>query len=92
MRKLGRSQGLHQNNPVPLLLNFAQWWKYEHMEIELISTQEAAELAGQSVATINRWATSGKLTPVHKGKGIRGAHIYKRTDLEALIKDKAPAK
>lgn len=54
-------------------------------QIELVSTQEAAELAGRDVATINRWAASGKLTPVHQGKGIRGSRVYNRADVEALL-------
>lgn len=56
-------------------------------QLELLSTQEAAELTGLSVATINRWTASGKLTPVHKGKGIRGTNVFNKADLIQILKN-----
>lgn len=50
-----------------------------------MSTAEAAKALGVSVATLNRWAASGKLPVAHKvGTGRTGAHLYLREDVEAL--------
>lgn len=51
---------------------------------DLISTAEAAELAGVNIATINRLAASGKLPTAHKLPGRTGARLYRRSDIEAL--------
>jgi DNA-binding transcriptional MerR regulator len=50
---------------------------------ELVSTDDASKIAGVSVATINRWAREGRLTPFVQGKGVRGARFYRREDVEA---------
>lgn len=50
----------------------------------VILTTEAAQVLGVSKATIQRWAKSGRLEPVGKGEGLRGALIFRRSDVEAL--------
>ena len=49
-------------------------------------------MAGRTVATINRWAAAGKITPVHKGKGIRGTNVFTRADLDKFLKSLTPTK
>lgn len=53
-------------------------------ETELVSTGDAAKIAGVSVATINRWAREGRLTAVFQGNGVRGPRAYRRSDVEAV--------
>lgn len=54
----------------------------------LIATAEAAELLGVSVATVNRWAASGALSPAVKTPGPRGANLFHRDEITALRKDR----
>lgn len=54
------------------------------MPDDLIPTQEAAEVRGVSVGTVNRWVREGRLTPAAKAPGIRGAHLFHRSDVEAV--------
>lgn len=49
-----------------------------------MSTAEVAEQTGVSVATVTRWAVSGKLPPVYKREGLRGFYMFHRNDVEAL--------
>lgn len=54
---------------------------------DLIGTKAVAELLGKSVPTINRMAARGELPvaaqlPAEEG---RGARLYRRSDIEALI-------
>lgn len=53
------------------------------IEREYLTTAQAAELTGRSVATINRWAERGLLAPVLKLPGIRGARLFRREDVAA---------
>lgn len=50
---------------------------------ELISTREAAELAGVSVRQFIRQVERGEVTPAKKLPGIRGAYLFHRSDVEA---------
>lgn len=63
------------------------------MQTELIDTKTAAQICNRSYATITRWAVSGKLKPVYKAEGIRGAYVFKKKDVlkqaEALNKKAA---
>ena len=54
------------------------------MEHDLISTATVAGMLGKTVATVNRWAAEGKITPALKMPGDTGARLYRRTDIEAL--------
>lgn len=44
--------------------------------MEPITTAEAAALVERSVGTINRWVAEGRLSPVRKMPGLRGAHLF----------------
>lgn len=50
-----------------------------------MTTAEAAEALGVSIKTVTRWAASGKLTPLKKLPGPRGAFIFNSGDVEALL-------
>jgi excisionase family DNA binding protein len=50
----------------------------------LMATREVAERLGVSIATVNRMAKDGRLTPALRTPGIRGAHLYDRNKVEAL--------
>lgn len=61
-------------------------------ESALVSTAEAAAILKTTVATVNRWAASGKLPIAHKvGTGRTGAHLYRREDVDALAKEGSAA-
>lgn len=55
------------------------------MDDPLISTAAVAELAGRTVATVNRWAAEKKLTPAHEMPGKTGARLYRRSDVIAYL-------
>lgn len=50
-----------------------------------MTTAEAADALGVSVKTITRWAASGKLPPVKRLPGRRGAMLFASEAVEALI-------
>lgn len=52
---------------------------------DLISTTQAAEILGRPVATINRWAARGYLPVEVQAPGTRGARLYRRADVLALV-------
>jgi hypothetical protein len=54
-----------------------------------LTTQEAAFYISSSVSTINRWKNQGNLQPYY-GPGMTNPR-YKRTDLDALMKNKSRA-
>lgn len=54
-------------------------------EPDLVSTQEASDILGKSVATVNRLAANGSLAVAAQVSGIRGARFYRRSDVEALL-------
>lgn len=53
---------------------------------EVLTTKDAASLAGVSVATLNRWAAAGRIEPVIVGNGPTGARFFARADVEALLR------
>ena len=55
------------------------------MSDDLITTATAAGLLGKSVATVNRWAAEGRITPAVEMPGETGARLYRRSDIEALL-------
>jgi DNA-binding transcriptional MerR regulator len=59
------------------------------MADDLLPTAEVAQLLGKSVATINRWATEGRLKPAVELPGETGARLYLRSDVEALTTSEA---
>jgi len=50
----------------------------------LITTAEAAERLKVSIPTVNRWVRDGRLQPVQKLPGIRGANLFDPSDIAAL--------
>jgi excisionase family DNA binding protein len=57
---------------------------------ELIGSTEAATLLGKSPRTVHRMVEAGTLTPALTAPGgFKGAYLFKRTDVEALIKASA---
>ena len=57
---------------------------FPHMQTDLITTREAAEILGTTVSTVNRWAQARDLTPAHEIEGRGGIRLYRRSDVEAL--------
>ncbi len=58
-----------------------------HNNDDLMSTREVADLRGVDVATVNRWAKRGVLPVAVKAHGPKGANLYLRSDVEALLAD-----
>lgn len=52
-----------------------------------IGSAEAAAELGVSRSTVNRWADLGKLVPVFKGEGTRGARFFNRSDIDRLKRE-----
>jgi excisionase family DNA binding protein len=55
---------------------------------DLVTTAEAAEILGRPLATINRWASEGRLPRAAKLPGRTGANLYRRSDVEALASER----
>lgn len=55
-------------------------------ETAQIGSKDAAEIAGVTQATINRWVAAGRLKPVAEFPGYRGARLFARADVEAVAK------
>lgn len=51
---------------------------------ETVTTAQAAELLGKSVATINRMVLLGRITPHLKLPGKTGAYLFDRDQIESL--------
>lgn len=51
----------------------------------LLSSAEVAELWGKERSAVERAVKAGQLTPVHRGRGIRGAMLFRKHDAEALV-------
>lgn len=58
---------------------------------DLVSTSEAKDIIGCSIATVNRHAAAGRLPIAKQIDGIRGARLYHRADVEALRDEMAAA-
>lgn len=50
-----------------------------------IASSEAARILGLSRSQVNRLAATGRIPFVVKAPGVRGAYIFDRTDIEALL-------
>ena len=61
---------------------------YPRMETTLITTAEVAQRLGVSIPTVNRWVRDGRLEPVQKLPGIRGANLF-HPDAIAGLKETA---
>lgn len=51
---------------------------------DLLNTKQAAEIIGESVSTVTRLANKGKLRVHVKVPGLRGAMLFRRSDVERL--------
>lgn len=56
---------------------------------DLLTTAEVARIVGRSVPTIHRWVESGRLPTARKLPGIRGARLFRRSDVDALLAPEA---
>jgi len=54
------------------------------MDTDLVGSAEAADILGRSRDFVEREVHAGRLTPKHRGKGIRGSMLFDRGDVEAL--------
>lgn len=51
----------------------------------VVTSAEVADALGISVKTVTRWVASGKLTPVKRLPGKRGALLFAAAQVEAII-------
>lgn len=54
------------------------------MTTELLTTRQAAEVLGESISTVTRLANLGTLTTYAKAPGVRGARLFRRSDVERV--------
>ena len=58
--------------------------------VDLVTTAEALTiLRKSSPSTVTRLVQAGKLVPVQKLPGLRGAFLFNRADVEALAAERA---
>lgn len=57
----------------------------------VIPTAEVAKITGKSVATIHRWADTGRLPVAVKAPGIRGARFFRLEDVQQAKDDEQVA-
>ena len=62
---------------------------YQDPGDDLLTTSAVAKLKGVHVSTVNRWEAAGVLTAAVKLPGVRGAKLYRRADVEALLTEGA---
>lgn len=62
-----------------------------HSPDQLIPTAQVAEIHDVDVATVNRWAKAGRLTPAAKAPGRKGANLFRRSDVDALLTERTAA-
>ena len=60
-----------------------------HTEPDWLTSAEVAQVFGVSVTTVNNWARAGRLRPIVKGPGVRGANHFRREDVEAFAARRA---
>ena len=58
---------------------------------DLMTTREVCDRLGISTSTLSRWVAAGELQPVKKGRGLRGAFIFARADVEEAHKRQGTA-
>ena len=54
---------------------------------DIVSTTQAAEILGVTVATVNRWAASGQLNVAFHGAGRTSPRFFWRADIEQRLAD-----
>ena len=63
----------------------------QSIDAEQITTREASVILDKSVRATIRLVETGKLTPIRKLPGIRGAFIFDRADVERLAAERSVA-
>jgi excisionase family DNA binding protein len=53
-----------------------------------IGTPEAAARLNVSRPTLTRMAQSGKITPLHKANGQRGAYVFDESEVERVAQER----
>lgn len=56
---------------------------------ELCLTSDAAQILGRSTRQITRMVHAGQIKPAFKAPGLRGAYLFRRTEIEQLAKETA---
>lgn len=56
-----------------------------------MSTAQVARELGVSVATVNRWAVNGRLTPAIQVPGQNGARLYRALDVRRFAEKRGAA-
>jgi excisionase family DNA binding protein len=70
---------------VPMCLTkIVRMHKVGPMQPTLLTTAEVAGRLRVSIPTVNRWVRDGRLTPVQKLPGIRGANLFDPSDIDTL--------
>jgi excisionase family DNA binding protein len=59
--------------------------------IELVGSGAACQALGIDRSTLSRWVAAGKLTPFHKGEGVRGAFLFRKSDIDQLLEGEPEA-
>jgi excisionase family DNA binding protein len=56
----------------------------------LMSTHEVAEALDVAVPTVTRWVLANRIQPIYKGRGLRGAYLFHKTEVERFraLRDK----
>jgi excisionase family DNA binding protein len=52
--------------------------------LDLVTTAEVAAELRVHVRTVHRMIEAGKLAPIAKAPGLRGAYLFSREDIDAL--------
>lgn len=58
---------------------------------DYLTTAEVAAVLGRPIATVNRWARTGRLPVAGKLPGRTGANLYRRADVEQLLNEPVSA-
>lgn len=58
---------------------------------ELLPTADVAARLGKDVSTVLRMVKAGRLTPVVKTPGLRGAYLFDPEDVAALLEPESQA-
>lgn len=66
------------------LTKIVRMHKVGPMQPTLLTTAEVAGRLRVSIPTVNRWVRDGRLTPVQKLPGIRGANLFDPSDIDTL--------
>ena len=57
-----------------------------------VTSRDAAARLGVDVRTLHRWTKAGRIAPLLKVPGYRGAYVFDVADVEALAAERATTK